>query len=91
MTAAAELQPSPLNVQAPEPLQVCIHHADPANCDTCLHRRAAAYAADLPDLASGPGRHPLALTCGCCPLPIEPGEPTATTPGGETVHAGCAS
>lgn len=78
---------APLTVAA---IRLCPHDDDPATCDTCALRAAIAASVGLPDLAAGLGGHPDATPCGCCPLPIEPGEPTGTTPGGETVHAGCA-
>lgn len=72
------------------PDRLCSHGTLAAACECCAARTAAAAALGLPDLAAGIGRSAQARHCGCCPLPIEPGEPTATTAGGETVHRSCA-
>jgi hypothetical protein len=72
------------------PALVCMHAADPATCGPCAERIARAAVVGLPDLAGGLPRHPGAIQCGSCDLPIDPREPTGRTHGGEIVHASCA-
>lgn len=71
--------------------RLCGHGRPRGECHICAHRAQIAHQLGLPDLAHVPDAHPDAIPCGCCPLPIEPGDHTALTPGGDRVHASCAT